>query len=77
MRAVFDALPAGSSWRVIQWTKKSTKSWTWNNNSEEDWKRLEHFMDTEEPAPALTSILIDQIMTWYNAICEWFYTSNL
>ena len=33
-------------------------------------------MDTEEPTPTLTSILIDQIIAWSNAICQWFYTSN-
>ena len=76
MRAVFDALPVGSSWRVIQRIKEGG-SRSFDKNSEEDWEKLEHFMDTEEPTPTLTAILIDQIMTWFNAICERFYTRNI
>ena len=76
VRAVFDALPVGSSWRVIQRIKEGG-SRSFDKNSEEDWEKLEHFMDTEEPTPTRTSILIDQIMTWFNAICKWFYTSNI
>ena len=74
VKVVFDALPVGSFWHVIH-TPNNEKYF--NRDLEQDWKKLEHYIDTEEPRPALQAILIDQIMTWYNAICEWFYTSNL
>ena len=72
VRAVFDALPVHSLWHVKRFKEDGNWSRVWVKISEEDWERLEHFMDTEEPTPTLTAILIDQIMTWFNAICEWF-----
>ena len=76
MKAVFDALPVDSLWRVKRFKKEGNWSKVWET-SEEDWEELEHYMDTEEPRPALTSILIDQIIAWSNAICQWFYSSNI
>ena len=76
VKAVFDALPVDSLWRVKRFKKEGNWSKVWET-SEEDWEELEHYMDTEEPRPALTSILIDQIIAWSNAICQWFYSSNI
>ena len=56
VRAVFDALPVGSFWYVIG----SKEEWDWDKNSKEDWEKLEHYLETEEPRPALTSIINDQ-----------------
>ena len=70
VKAVFEALPAGSLWYVSGFKE----DWAWSRNL--GWNGTEHFLNIEEPRPALTSILIDQIMAWSNAICERFYTSN-
>ena len=69
VKAVFDALPVGSYWHVIH-----------SPNNEKyfiSWKKLKAYMNTEDPRPALTSILIDQIMAWYDAIGQIFYDLNI
>ena len=77
MRAVFDALPVHSLWHVKRFKEDGNWSRVWVKISEEDWERLEHFMNSEERRPALTSILIDQVIAWFNAICQLFYSSNI
>ena len=72
VRAVFDALPVGSFWYVIG----SKEEWDWDKNSKEDWEKLEHYLETEEPRPALTSIINDQRSALSHAICRRFCTSN-
>ena len=72
VRAVFDALPVDSFWYVMG----SKESWDWDKDSEEDWEKLEHYMETEEPRPTLTSILNDQRRALSNAICKRFCTSH-
>ena len=73
VRAVFEALPVGSFWYVIG----SKEELDLDKNSEEDWDQLEHYMETEERRPALTSILNDQRKALSNAICQRFGTSNI
>ena len=73
VRAVFDALPVDSFWYVMG----SKESWDWDKNSEEDWEKLEHFMNTEEPRAALTSILNRQRKALSIAICQRFCTCNI
>ena len=77
VRAVFDALPVGSFWYVMWYVMGSKESWIWNKDSEEEWEKLEHYMETEEPRPSLTSILNDQRKALSNAICHRFCTSNI
>ena len=77
VRAVFDALPVHSLWHVKRFKEDGNWSRVWVKISEEDWERLEHFMNSEERRPALTSILIDQVIAWFNAICQLFYSSNI
>ena len=72
--AVFDALPVGSFWYVMWYVMGSKESWIWEK---EDWEQLEHYMETEEPISALTSILNDQRKALSNAICHRFCTSNI
>ena len=69
VKAVFDALPVGSYWHVIH-TPNNEKYFI-------SWKKLKAYMNTEDPRPALTSILIDQIMAWYDAIGQIFYDLNI
>ena len=74
VRAVFEALPVGSFWYVMWYVMGSKESWIWEK---EDWEQLEHYMETEEPRPALTSILNYQRKALSNAICHRFCTSNI
>ena len=71
MRAVFDGLPFGTFWYVKGF--KEERLW----KRVRSWEKLERFMNTNEPRPALTSILIDQIIAWYDAICQMFYDLNI
>ena len=77
VKAVFDALPFGSFWYVKRFKEDGNWSKVWVKLGSSSWEKPERFMNTEEPRPALTSILIDQIVAWSNAICQWFYTSNI
>ena len=69
VKAVFDALPVGSYWHVIH-TPNNEKYFI-------SWKKLKAYMNTEEPRPALTSILNDQRKALSVAICQRFCTSNI
>ena len=71
VRAVFDGLPFGTFWYVKGF--KEERLW----KRVRSWEKLERFMNTNEPRPALTSILIDQIIAWSNAIFQRFYSSNI
>ena len=53
VKAVFDALPVGSFWHVIQSPNNEKYFY---RGLEQDWKKLEHYIDTEEPRPALQAI---------------------
>ena len=74
VKAVCDALPGGSFWHVIQSPNNEKYFY---RGLEQDWKKLEHYIDTEEPRPALQAILIDQIMAWYDATGQMFYDLNI
>ena len=74
MKAVFDALPVGSFWHVIQSPNNEKYFY---RGLEQDWKKLEHYIDTEEPRPALQAILNDQLMAWYDASGQMFYDLNI
>ena len=77
VKAVFDALPFGSFWYVKRFKEDGNWSKVWVKLGSSSWEKPERFMNTEEPRPALTSMLIDQIIAWSNAICQWFYSSNI
>ena len=74
VKAVFDALPVGSFWHVIQ-SPNNEKHF--NRGLEQNWKKLEHYIDTEEPRPALQAILTDQSIAWYDAIGQMVYDLNI
>ena len=76
VKAVFDALPFGSFWYVKRFKEDGNWSKVWVKLGSSSWEEPERFMNSEEPRPALTSILIDQMIVWSNAICRWFYSSN-
>ena len=76
VRAVFDALPVGSFWYAKGFKEDRIWEKAWVKLGSWSWEKPERFMNTEEPRPALTSILIDQIIAWSNAIYHWFYSSN-
>ena len=74
VKAVFDSLPVGSFWHV---TLTPNHEKYFNRDLEQDWKKLEHYIDTEEPRPALQAILTDQSIAWYDAIGQMVYDLNI
>ena len=77
VKAVFDALPFGSFWYVKRFKEDGNWSKVWVKLGSSSWEEPERFMNSEEPRPALTSILNYQRKALSNAICHRFCTSNI
>ena len=56
LKAVFDAIPTGSSWQVI-YGKYDFDQKHFNKESEEDWARLKQYMDDKWTIEAMNEIL--------------------